>query len=161
MKKLLEKVLFVLILFSSISCSNDDSDQQVCLENTANLKINGENQAFNVEGYGINSRENGHVLMLNLARRTNNPYIEQFINIRLPFKMTGNNIIEQFAYRQKSIDSVLFNGNYVNDEFESRVITNTDNCFYATFSGKISDGIQEIIITDGIISQEYGTPFDE
>lgn len=153
--------MFVIILFSLISCSNDDSVQQVCLENTADLKINGESQSFSVEGYGINSRENGHVLFLNLARRTNDPYIEQFINIRLPFKMTGNNIIEQFAYRQISIDGVLFNGNYVNGEFESRVITNTDNCFYATFSGKISGGNQEIIITDCIISREYRTPFDE
>ena len=161
MKKLsLKIVLFILILLSFISCSNDDSDQEVCLENKAVMKINGENQTFDVDGYGINARENGHVLILNLARRGNNPFREQFIIIRLPFKMTGENIIEQFAYSQ-NIDNTLFNGNYVNDEFESRVITNTDNCFYATFSGKISDGNQEITITDGLISHEYGTPFDE
>ena len=121
--------------------------------------INGEFQTFFAFGRGIDLRDDGYELQLNLDRGIAEPYSEQGIAVILPYKKTGENIIEQFIYHQYR-DGVLFDGDFLNGEFQSNVITNTNKCFYATFSGKLSNGTQEIIITDGKLSFTYNQPFD-
>ncbi|WP_373058713.1 hypothetical protein [Zunongwangia sp. H14] len=98
------------------------------------MTINGENQEFEVLGKGIDLRENGYRLQLNLDRRNNDPYREQGVSIVLPYQKTGKNIIERFNYHQY-INAVAFNGDFINGELESTVLTNTRTCFSATFSG--------------------------
>jgi hypothetical protein len=49
----------------------------------------------------------------------------------------------------------------VNSDFQSDVIINRNTCFYATFSAKLNDGNQEVIITDGKISYTYENPFKD
>lgn len=153
-------LLLVLLTLVLTSCSNDDDSEQVCMETNVIMTVNGELQTFEALGRGIDLRQNGYLLQLNLYRRGNDPFREQSIVIKLPYKKTGENILEQFLYRQY-IDNTLFEGDFLNGEFESNVITNSRNCFYATFSGKLSDGNQEVIITDGTVSFKYEPPFDE
>lgn len=158
---LLIKGLLILLMINFMSCSNDDDvNQQICLETNVTIRVDGEVQTFQAIGRGIDLRENGYELSINLDRRSNDPFREQGIAIILPYKMTGENIFEQFIYHQY-IDSTPFDGDFLNGEFQSNVITNTNKCFYATFSGKLSDGNQEIIITEGKLSYEYENPFDE
>jgi len=154
MKKSIQ--ILVVFLFAIIaSCSDDDDKNQSCRETNVTMKVNGELQTFQALGYG----QNGYVLHLNIDRRSDSPFAEQGVAIILPYKKTGRNIIQNFIYHQ-SKDGVSFDGDFINGELESNVITNTKNCFYATFSGKLSDGNQEIIITEGSMSYQYETPFD-
>jgi hypothetical protein len=80
--------------------------------------------------------------------------------LHLPYKATGQNIIEQFIYSQYK-DNTLFRGDFLEGELQSNVITNTKNCFRMTFSGKLSDANQEVVITEGKISYTYEEPFSE
>lgn len=159
MKKITFKTILTLLIVSLFSCSNDDNEQ-VCLETNVTMNVNGESQSFQAIGRGIDLRENGYQLHLNLDRRSNDPFREQGIAIILPYKKKGKNIIEQFIYHQY-INGISFDGDFLDGEFESNVITNTSKCFYATFSGVLNDGNQEVIITNGSLSYEYEESFDE
>ncbi|MFV0571059.1 MAG: hypothetical protein ACK5M1_01335 [Xanthomarina gelatinilytica] len=161
MKKILyNSTLLILILSTLYSCSNDDDNEQQCMETNVTMTVNGESQTFQAIGRGIDLRQNGYELHLNLDRRNTDPFREQGIVIILPYKKTGENIIEQFIYHQY-IDNTPFNGDFLDGEFQSNVITNTNKCFYATFSGILNNGNQEVIITEGKLSYEYEKPFDE
>ena len=160
MKNTTYKTILTFLIVCLFSCSNDDDKEQVCLETNVTMNVNGESQSFQAIGRGIDLRENGYELHLNLDRRSNDPFREQGIAIILPYKKIGENIIEQFIYHQY-IDGIAFDGDFLDGEFESNVITNTSKCFYATFSGVLNDGNQEVIITNGSLSYEYEEPFDE
>lgn len=160
MKKITYKTILTLLIVCLFSCSNDDDNEQDCMETNVTMNVNGESQSFQAIGRGIDLRENGYELSLNLDRRSNDPFREQGITIILPYKKNGENIIEQFIYHQY-IDGISFDGDFLNGEFESNVITNTSKCFSATFSGVLNDGNQEVIITNGNLSYEYEEPFDD
>jgi hypothetical protein len=158
MKKLLNTTaLLILTILGLVSCSNDD--EQVCMVTNITMTINGETQSFQAYGRGISLRQNGYELELNLSRRVGT-FSEQDVLLVLPYKKTGNNVIEHFFYSH-NINNTTFEGDFMDGEFQSKVLTNTSNCFYATFSGKLNDNNQEIIITDGILSYEYEESFDE
>lgn len=124
------------------------------------MEINGEIQNFQAIGRGIDLRENGLELQLNLDRRSNNPFRQQTVSVILPYRTTGENTITEFYYNQ-NIDNTEFSGDFTDGSLKSNVLTNNRYCFYATFSGSLSDGIQELVIRDGELSFEYEIPFDE
>lgn len=150
----------LLLTLLSLSCSKEDNNN-VCLETNVSMVINGELQTFQTTGRGIdlNPGGNGHTLRIWLYRGTSNPLVEQSILIILPYKKTGNNILENFMYNQYAIGTT-FDGDFSNGTIESKVITNSRTCFYATFSGTFNDGNQEFVITDGKLSYQYETPFE-
>ena len=152
--------LFLIIAFTLSSCSDDDEKKpEPCLATNVTMVVNGELQSFQAQGRGIDAMQDGYRLSINLDRRSNDPYREQTIYIILPYKKTGQNIIQEFHYRQY-INGVAFEGDFLDGTFECNIITNRNTCFYATFSGKLNDGNQEIIITGGKLSYQYETPFD-
>lgn len=149
--------LFISILF--LSCSNDDKSQP-CMVTNVSMLVNGELQTFQALGRGIDLNADGsYTLQLKFYTSSNDPFREQSISLILPYKKTGTNVIDNFIYHQY-IDGVSFDGDFLNGTFQSKVITNRKTCFYATFSGTINDGNQEVIITDGKVSYEYEIPFD-
>jgi len=160
MKTKILNLIFPVFFVLYISCSVDENAQN-CLETSVTMVVNGEMQTFEANAYGVDLNGNqGYTLQINLYRGSNNPFREQGIVILLPYKKTGENVIKNFNYHQY-INGVAFNGDFINGEFQSKVITNSNSCFYATFSGKLNDGNQEVIITDGKVSYQYETPFDD
>jgi hypothetical protein len=157
------KVFFISVIVLLSSCSKDDSksdENASCQETKITMLVNGESQSFHAYGRGIDIRSDGYELSLNFGREEQNPYQEQSIVLHLPYKATGQNIIEQFIYSQYK-DNTLFRGDFLEGELQSNVITNTKNCFRMTFSGKLSDANQEVVITEGKISYTYEEPFSE
>lgn len=156
-------ILFLSAIITFSSCNKDDGDKDEtasCQETEITMKVNGELLTFYAYGRGLDLRADDYELSLNFGRDQQNPVEEQRLNLYLPYKATGENIIEQFQYSQY-INKTFFSGDFVNGELQSKVITNTENCFRMTFSGKLSDGTQEVVITEGKISYTYDEPFDE
>jgi hypothetical protein len=158
MKNLTSTTLLFLLFFGLLACSEEE--EQTCRVTNVTMTVNGEVQTFQAIGRGISLRQSGYELQLNFYRGSSSPFREQSIAMKLPYKKTGNNIIEQFIYNQY-IDNVAFSGDFVEGELQSKVITNTSKCFYATFSGQLNDGNQVVVITDGSISYEYEESFDD
>ncbi|WP_250432392.1 hypothetical protein [Hanstruepera flava] len=165
------KIQHLLIVFIGSlllnSCSNDDDDDgdvQTCPQTeTVSMKINGELKQFEVNGRGIDldNDGSGHTLSLWLLTGVFQPEQDTYaITIKLPYKKTGTNIIEEFNYFR------VQHGTSTNSDFvaqgvlESNIITNTNLCFSATFSGSAIVNGNEITITDGIIKHVYDDPFD-
>lgn len=154
-------VFFSLLVILTFSCNKDDDNHEDilnCQPTNISMVVNGKPQTFQALGYGIDLMSEGYVLHLNGDRRSNDPFREQGIAVILPYKKTGKNVIKEFIYHQY-IDNVSFDGDFTDGEFQCDVIINRNSCFYATFSGKLNDGNQEVIITDGIISYQYNEPF--
>lgn len=140
------------------ACSNDDTSQK-CYVTEVTMTVNGEHQSFQALGRGIDLRSWGYELGIWLDRRSFTPLREQSISIKLPYKRLGKNIIQSFVYNQY-VDNVPFIGDFLLGDFESQVFSNNSKCFYATFSGKFSDGNQEIEITNGVLKYTYEESFD-
>ncbi|CAM3610118.1 Lipoprotein [Flavobacterium chungbukense] len=157
----IQNLLFLLLVIVTFSCNKDENREEVlnCKPTSISMVVNGKPQTFQALGYGIDLRSEGYELHLNGDRRSNDPFREQGIAVILPYKKTGKNIIQKFLYHQY-IDNVSFDGDFIKGEFECDVIINRNSCFYATFSGKLNDGNQEVMITDGIISYQYDDAFD-
>ncbi|MEK8180109.1 hypothetical protein WMW71_07125 [Flavobacterium buctense] len=154
------KLNFLLLLLTvlTLSCSKEDNND-VCLETNVSMVINGELQTFQTTGRGIDlNQDGGYTLRIWLSRGSSNPSLEQSILIVLPYQKRGDNVLDNFMYNQYSIGTT-FNGDFSNGTIESKVITNSNTCFYATFSGTFNDGNQEFVITDGKLSYQYETPF--
>ncbi len=152
-------LFFVIVSFS---CNKDDDNKEVildCQPTKITMVVNGETQTFQALGYGIDLTSEGYVLHLNGDRRSNDPFREQGIAIILPYKKTGQNVIKNFFYHQY-INNASFDGDFTEGEFQCNVKINRKSCFLATFSGKLNDGKQEVIITDGVISYQYEDAFD-
>lgn len=163
MKKYLH-LLMISISLPIFNCCSDDDDSQTCPQSEiASMEINDELKQFDVNGWGINIDNDGtgHTLSLQLMTGVFQPQQDTYaITIKLPYKQTGNNIIEEFNYvrvqngTSSEIDFVT------QGELESNVIVNTNSCFSATFSGTVILNGNEIIIKDGIVEHIYDEPFD-
>lgn len=157
------KLLLISTLLSFTSCSEDDvkNDEYAgCLETEVRMIVDGEQQIFYTSGRGIDSRTDGYELQISIARDQQDPFAEQNIGIYLPYKATGENIVERFTYFEYK-NNTLFSGDFVSGALESNVLTNTKYCFVMTFSGKLSDGNREVIITNGKISYMYEQAFSQ
>ncbi|AFL79598.1 hypothetical protein Aeqsu_0066 [Aequorivita sublithincola DSM 14238] len=160
---LIFRIFFISVIVLFSSCSEDDSKNDeiaICQETVVTMIVNGETQTFYAYGRGIGIRSDGYELIINVGRNVQNPLGEQDIAIYLPYKATGKNIIEQFIYSQYK-DNIIFRGDFLDGELQSNVLVNTKSCFRMTFSGKLSDGNQEIVITEGKISYMYDESFSE
>ena len=153
-------IFFSLLILSS--CSNENEAQTCPQTENISMKINGEVKQFEISGWGIDINNNGlgHTLTLQIFTGVLYPQQDSYdITLKLPYKRTGTDIIEEFNYFRVQNGSSA-EGNFVLGEFDSRVTVNKNTCFSATFSGRaIIDG-NEIIITEGIINHVYSDPFD-
>jgi hypothetical protein len=162
MKNSIPALLIAISLFILSACSKDD-DTQTCPQNeTISMKINGELKQFEMSGRGIDLNNNnaGHTLSLYLFNGVFSPRQDSYyIVLKLPYKKTGTNIVEEFNYfRVQNASSS--EGDFVLGELKSTVTVNKNTCFSATFSGRATIGGNEIIITEGIINHVYTDPFD-
>lgn len=165
----MNKILHLSIVFASFllinSCSDDDNndDVQTCPQTEiVSMKIDGELKQFEINGRGIDSNNDGsgHTLSIYLLTGVFQPQQDSYaVTIILPYKKTGTNIIGEFNYFRVQ-NGTSTEGDFVQGEFESTVIVNTNLCFSASFSGSaIIDG-SEIVITEGIVEHVYDDPFD-
>jgi len=162
----MKKYLQALIIFVSLlilNCCSDDDDSQTCPQTEiASMEINDELKQFDINGRGIDLDNDGtgHTLSLWLMTGVTQPQQDTYaITIKLPYKQTGQNIIEEFNYFrvQNGTSEIDF---VAQGELESNVIVNTNSCFSATFSGSALLNGNEIIIEDGIVEHVYDEPFD-
>ncbi|PKD17304.1 hypothetical protein APR41_18575 [Salegentibacter salinarum] len=165
----MKKYLHFLIIFVSLPilncCSDDDDDDsQTCPQTEiASMKINGELKQFDVNRWGINIDNDGtgHTLALGLMTGVFQPQQDTYaITIKLPYKQTGNNIIEEFIYLRVQNGTSSEIDFVAQGEIESNVLVNTNSCFSVTFSGSVMLNGNEIIIEDGIVEHIYDEPFD-
>ena len=154
MQKITKFLLVLGALVLALSCSGDS--EQNCEGTGITMKINGELQDFDCSGYGIDLDGNGHTLKLWFDRYTA-PNTYQNIYIEMRYKKTGQNKIEKFFYSQSG-DLSPFSGDFLGGEFQSDIATNRTTCVSGTFSGKLNDGNQEIVITEGVLANEYDEP---
>jgi hypothetical protein len=155
-----------LLLFTSIfifsACSEDNATQTCPESETISMKINGELRQFQIVGWGIDldNDNTGYTLTLQIVSGVFSPQQDSYdITLKLPYKKTGTNIMEEFNYFRVQNGSSS-EGDFVQGALQSSVTVNKNTCFSATFSGSsIIDG-NEIIITEGIINHVYSDPFD-
>ena len=153
--------IIVISLLVLNACSND-SDEQNCPENeVASMKINGEEMDFHVSGWGINLDNDGtgHTLEVQLTAGEFSTQQDSYsVTLKLPYKKVGNNIIEDIYYLRVQ-GAASDEGDFLQNELQSKVTVNRNTCISATFSGSaIIDG-NEVIISDGIIKHVYADPF--
>ena len=102
MKKHLHLIIIFISLIILNSCSNDDDDSQSCPQTEiASMEINDESKQFDINGWGIDLDNDGtgHTLSLWLMTGVLQPQQDTYaITIKLPYKQTGNNIIEEINY---------------------------------------------------------------
>lgn len=162
----MKKNKYFLLIFTCFlilnACSDDDI--QTCPQaEIASMQINGELKQFDISGWGINldNDGSGHTLSLMLFTGVFQPQQDSYsVTIKLPYKKTGENIVEEFNYFRVQ-DGTSAEGDFVQGEFESKVLVNTNSCFSASFSGSaIIDG-NEIIIQEGVVEHVYAEPFDQ
>lgn len=162
----MKNIIYLLLILTSLctlsSCSKDDETETCPQTENISMKINGELKQFQISGWGIdlNNNKPGHTLSLQLFNGVIQPRQDSYsITLKLPYKKTGTNTIEELNYfRVQNASSS--EGNFVQGQLQSKVTVNKNTCFSATFSGRaIIDG-NEIIITEGIINHVYSDPFD-
>ncbi|TXE15124.1 hypothetical protein FUA26_01045 [Seonamhaeicola algicola] len=160
--KILLLVLIGLILINS--CSSDDDNNNTCPQSEIiSMKINGELKQFEVNGWGIDLDydDSGHTLSLWLFSGKFQPQQDSYaITLKLPYKKTDTNIIEEFNYFRVQKGTSAESDFVVEGKLESNVLVNTNSCFSATFSGNAIVNGNEIVITDGIVKHIYNEPFD-
>lgn len=160
-RKPIMKFIFAFVSITLIACSHDNNQEVVsqCTPTNVSMVVNGELQTFQAYGRGIDIAENGYILSINIDRRNFGSTNEQGVYLQLPYKRTGKNLIEHFIYHQY-VDNVVLDGDFVTDgNFTSEILVNRETCFLATFSGTLTDGNQEVEITNGVLSYTYETPF--
>ena len=160
----MKNIQYLFIIFNALlilnSCSEDDK-AELCPQNEViTMQINGEVEEFDISGRGIelDTDGSGHTLVLYLFTGVFHPQQDSYaITVKLPYRRTGTNIIEEFSYFRVQ-NGISEESDFVEGELESEVIINTNSCFRATFSGRsIVDG-NEIIISEGIINHIYDEP---
>lgn len=164
----MKKVYYLLIVITGIltfnSCSDDDEVQTCPQTEIVTMKINGELKQFEVNGWGIDldNDGSGYTLSLWLFTGVLLPQQDSYaITLKLPYKETGTNIIEEFNYFRVQNGTSAESNFIVEGVLESNVTVNTNSCFSATFSGNAMVDGNEIVITDGIVEHVYDEPFDE
>jgi len=151
------QILPALLTLLLIACSkHEQDDPNECRTTSVTMKVNGELLSFQANGRGAGM---GVPLTVYAGRIIQSPYLEQSFSISVPYKVTGNNLILTFNYHHY-INRQSFDGNFTNGEISSKVITNKNTCVYIEFWGEISDGSQELVITEGKFSYTYEDPFD-
>ena len=117
---------------------------------------------FQIFGRGIDldSDGSGHTLSLYMSYGVYSPQQNTHaITLKLPYKKTGSDIVEEFNYlRVQNASSA--EGDFVQSELLSNVTVNKNTCFSATFSGSAIIGGDDVIITEGVINHVYSDPFD-
>ncbi|WP_179320108.1 hypothetical protein [Winogradskyella helgolandensis] len=162
----MKQIKYALVIFISLlvlnSCSNDDDVVSCPQTENATMKINGELMDFQIFGRGIDldNDGSGHTLSLYLSRGVYSPQQDTYaITLKLPFKKTGTNIIEEFNYLRVQ-NASSSEGDFVQAELQSSVTVNKNTCFSVTFSGSATINGNEVVITDGVINHTYNDPFD-
>lgn len=163
------KIRNLILVFTGLiilnSCSNDDDNNNACPQSkTIAMKINGELKQFEVNGRGIDldNDGSGYTLSLWLFTGVLQPQQDSYaITLKLPYKSTGGNIIEEFNYFRTQNGTSVESDFVAQGELESNVIVNTNSCFSATFSGSAIVNGNEIVITNGIVEYIYDDPFDQ
>ncbi|WP_395044034.1 hypothetical protein [Flavobacterium sp.] len=153
----MKNIIGFLFLSLLLSCSKDDNSQS-CYDSSVIMKINDELQSFQTIGRGVDLVSGNYKLSIYLYR-SSNINSQQNIYFELPYKKIGKNIITKFFYQQNN-NGDGFEGDFINGTFQCDVKSNTNKCFYATVSGILNTGSQEIEIKDAIISYTYEEPFD-
>ncbi|MBW8241586.1 hypothetical protein K1F50_02155 [Muricauda oceani] len=164
MKKQLHLLMFFVSLPLLNSCSDDDSQQPCPETEIASMEINDELKQFDINGRGIDIDNDGtgHTLSLWLMTGVLQPQQDTYaITIKLPYKQTGINIIEEFNYFRVQNGTSSEIDFIAQGKLESNVKVNTNSCFSATFSGSVVLNGNEIIITEGIVEHVYDDPFDQ
>jgi hypothetical protein len=161
MKNLSTKTTFVLIcLLTILSCSDDESESvPKCLETNITVLIDGELQTFYAISRGISLTSNGYELVLGFYSSDEILLETQDIIIFLPYKKTGEHIIDSLYFKQYK-NTTNFEGVIVNNELQSDVTINTNSCFSGAFKGKLNDGIKDITIESIQVNYLYDAPFD-
>lgn len=164
MKKPQYFLILITCLFLLNSCSEEEDDAPPCSQNeNISMKINGEEMQFLIQGWGIDLDRDGtgHTLFLMVVTGEFYPQQDSYsITLILPYKQTGENIIEAIRYFRVQ-NGTSAEGVFVPGELQSKVTVNTKSCFSATFSGSaVIDG-NEIIISEGIIDHVYADPFED
>lgn len=156
----------LLIVFISLfilnSCSGDDDSPSCPTTENISMKINGELKQFTISGWGIDldNDGSGHTLSLWIYNGVFNPQQDTYqIILKLPYKKTGSNVIEEFYYSRTQNGSSS-EVDFVTGEFQSKVTINKNTCVSATFSGNVVLDGNEIVITEGVFNHVYSEPFD-
>lgn len=156
-------ILFIFLVLSLLlsNCSDDDKIkdvEQTCYPTHIEMKVNGEFIEMNATARGITLTENGYVLELNFGHYKSDPTKEAAIYIKLPYQKLGENLLTDFSFHYYFGDE-YFLGNITHGKVNSEVISNTNKCFYMTFSTTLVNGTKTYEITDGIIKYTYEEPF--
>ncbi|MCB0445355.1 MAG: hypothetical protein KDC68_06855 [Gelidibacter sp.] len=94
------------------------------------MKINGELKQFEVNGRGIDldNDGSGYTLSLWLFTGVLQPQQDSYaITLKLPYKSTGGNIIEEFNYFRTQNGTSVESDFVAQGELESNVIVNTNS----------------------------------
>lgn len=161
MKNLQYFVMLFLGLFLASSCSKDTEPQACPQTENISMKINGEEKEFEMQGWGIeiNKDGTGHTLQLVIASGVFSPSQDSYsISMLLPYKKTGENIIEKFKYLRVQ-NATSAGGDFVPGNLQSTVTVNSSTCISMSFSGSLTIDGDEIIISEGIISHTYPKAF--
>ncbi len=162
--KYLKFPITILISFLFLnSCSKEEEVSPCPQSENISMKINGEEMEFTAMGWGIDldRDDTGHTLYLQIFDGTLYPQQNSWsLSLFLPYKKTGNDIIEKILYFRVP-NATPNEGYFYPGDLQSKVTVNTKNCISLTFSGRIVIDGNEIIISDGIIDHVYPYPFDE
>ena len=161
MKNIHYLILSFLFSISFFSCSDDDNIkdvEQICYPTHIEMKVNGEFIEMEALGRGITLTQNGYVLELNFGHYKSDPTKEAAIYIKLPYQKLGENLLTDFSFHYY-FGNEYFLGNITHGNINSEVISNTNKCFYMTFSTTLVNGTKTYEITDGIIKYTYEEPF--
>lgn len=164
MKKKSFKILsLILICLTFVNCSDDEYNFQVnqnsCRDTEVQMLIDGENYDWTTNTYGWEESpsDSDNITLFIRGIAENEEGLVRNITMRLPYKETGSDVIAHIEYSQTG-NGEAFEGDSSEMNLESNVITNTANCFFTTFSTTVTDGNQEIIITNGSLSFDYPEP---
>lgn len=156
-------VMFLTCLLLLYSCSKDAESEAPSCPQTENIsmRINGEEKQFEIQGWGISLDNDGtgHTLELLIVSGVYYPSQDSYaISIELPYKKTGDNLIEEFNYFRVK-DTTSARGDFDPGNLQSSVNINSNTCISLSFSGTaIIDG-KKIIISEGVIEHVYRDAF--
>lgn len=156
MRHLKFTITILISFFFLNSCSKEEDGLPCPQTENISMKINGEAMQFRAMGWGIGQDE---TLELQIAAGVFSPEHNSWtLSLKLPYKKTGNNIINELHYSRVN-NSTTLQGYFEPGDFQSQVTVNTKNCVSLTFSGSIVIDGNEIVITEGIINYVYPKPF--
>ena len=165
MKNVLSTISGVMLLvLICVSCSDDEYDFDVnpdssCRDTQLEMLIDGEdfNWITNSYGWEESPANTGEVSIFIRGYVENDQGVTKNFTLRLPYEETGEDVVSSIEYSQNE-DATEFDGTSTEMNIESNVITNSSDCFFATFSSTVTDGTEDIVITNGSLSFNYSEP---